>query len=89
MAKPFGALKKRDRQALRRRERNRAYKSRLKTAVRHAREAIEAGSDDASEAVGAACRLAQKIAGKGVIHRNRAARVASRLNSRLHKAQVS
>ena len=83
MAKPLGALRKRDRQALRRRERNRACKSRLRSALRDARAALSAGDAEAAVKVASACRLAQKIASKGVIHRNKAARLARRLHRRL------
>ncbi|NPD30319.1 30S ribosomal protein S20 [Eggerthellaceae bacterium zg-1084] len=56
------------------RMRNRAAKSELKTAVRRVREAVEAGNGaDAYAAALAACRLMDKAAGKGVIHKNQAA----------------
>lgn len=54
--------------------RNRAVKSELKTAVRRVREAVAA--DDAATAFAAAqkaCRLLDKAASKGVIHKNQAA----------------
>lgn len=86
MAKPLGALSKRDRQALARRERCRAAKSRLRSSIRDAREAIGAGAEDAPAKVAVACRLAQTTASKGVIHKNRAARVASRLMAGLNRS---
>ena len=56
------------------RQRNRAYKSELKTAVRAAREAVAAGDAAAAYAKGLyACRLLDKAAGKGIIHKNQAA----------------
>lgn len=56
------------------RQRNRAAKSELKTATRRVREAVEAGNGaEAYAAALAACRLLDKAAGKGVIHKNQAA----------------
>ena len=89
MAKPLGALSKRDRQALVRRERCKAAKSRLRSSIRDAREAIGSGAEDAAAKVDTACRLAQKTASKGVIHKNRAARVASRLMAGLNHAAAT
>ncbi|KFI66580.1 30S ribosomal protein S20 [Bifidobacterium magnum] len=54
--------------------RNVAVKSALKTAVRHTREAIEAGDKAlAQEKYQVAARLLDKAASKGVIHKNQAA----------------
>ena len=54
--------------------RNRAVKSELKTAVRRVREAVEAGDGaKAYEAACYACKLMDKAATKGVIHKNQAA----------------
>ena len=56
------------------RQRNRACKSELKTAVRRVREAAEAGDKEAAEAAAQnACRLLDKAASKGIIHKNQAA----------------
>jgi small subunit ribosomal protein S20 len=56
------------------RQRNRAYKSELKTAIRAAREAVAAGDATAAYAKAlAACRLLDKAASKGIIHKNQAA----------------
>ncbi len=56
------------------RMRNRAVKSELKTAVRRVREAVEAGDGaKAYEAACYACKLMDKAATKGVIHKNQAA----------------
>ena len=71
----------------RRRVRNQAWKSRVKTAVRSAREAI-AGEDQtvATEATRTACRLLDKAATKGAVHRRQAVRRKARLARRLAKA---
>ena len=56
------------------RQRNRAIKSELKTAVRAAREAVAAGDATAAYAKGLyACRLLDKAASKGIIHKRQAA----------------
>ena len=56
------------------RMRNRAVKSELKTATRHVKDAVAAGNGAEAYAYGvAACRLMDKAATKGVIHKNQAA----------------
>lgn len=56
------------------RMRNRAVKSELKTAVRRVREAVAAGDGATAYAAAcAACRLMDKAASKGVIHKKQAA----------------
>ena len=56
------------------RMRNRAYKSELKTATRRVKDAVAAGNGaEAYAAAVAACRLMDKAAGKGIIHKNQAA----------------
>ena len=56
------------------RMRNRAIKSELKTATRKVREAVEAGNAKAAlELAQDACRLMDKAASKGIIHKNQAA----------------
>ena len=57
-----------------RRMRNRAVKSELKTAVRHVKDAVAEGNGkDAYAFACEACRLMDKAASKGVIHKNQAA----------------
>ena len=57
-----------------RRQRNKAVKSSLKTAIRRYREAAEAGDTArAQELARAAARQLDKAASKGVIHKNQAA----------------
>lgn len=61
-------------------ERNRAYKSELRTVVRKTREAIESGDKaDAQQKLALACRKLDKAVSKGVIHKNQAANRKSRL----------
>jgi small subunit ribosomal protein S20 len=73
---------KRNKQNVKRHERNKAVKSGLKTAVRKFREAADAGDKDAAvEAGRAATRQLDKAASKGVIHKNQAANRKSALAS--------
>ena len=58
-------------------QRNVAFKSQLKHAIRKTREAIAAGDKD--EAQKAYALASQKAAGRGVIHRNNAANHKSAL----------
>ncbi len=56
------------------RMRNRAVKAELKTATRHVKDAVAAGDGAKAYASAlAACRLLDKAASKGVIHKNQAA----------------
>lgn len=68
-----------------RRVRNQAVKSELKTYVRKTRELVEAGDKAAAEeALRAACRKLDKAASKGVIHKNQAANRKSKLTRRVN-----
>lgn len=74
------SAKKRHRQSLVRRERNRAAKSQLRGAIRKAREAVAAGKlDEAQTLVLSTNRLLDKTAARGIIHTKKASRVKSRL----------
>ena len=65
---------KRNKQNEKRRQRNQAVKSRLKTAVRKFRELADAGDKDEALAAGRdAMKALDKAASKGVIHGNQAA----------------
>jgi small subunit ribosomal protein S20 len=68
------------RQSLKRRDHNRQLRSRLRTSLKGLRSAVETGDASAAkQAVGAASSLVDKMANKGIIHRNAAARYKSRL----------
>lgn len=72
------------RQSRKRAARNRAIRSRLRTAIRKSREAIAAGDVQVAQAlVRETSRLLDKATSKGVIHRNAARRRKSRLARRL------
>lgn len=73
---------KRNRQNEKRRLRNKAVRSEMRTRTKAAVATAEAGSDDAAEALRIALRRIDKAAAKGVIHKNQAARRKSRLVKR-------
>ena len=71
---------KRNRTNEKARLRNKAYKSELKTYVRHVREAIASGDKAAAEStLRDATRKLDKAVSKGVIHKNQAANRKSAL----------
>ena len=70
----------------RRRLRNKAVKSELRTAVRRFREAADAGdAAAATRALRSASRMLDKAASKGVIHKNQAANRKSAMATRAAK----
>jgi small subunit ribosomal protein S20 len=74
---------KRNRQNEAARERNKAVRTSLKTAVRRFREAADAGdAEKAKEAATDATRKLDKAASKGVIHKNQAANRKSAIAKR-------
>jgi len=78
------SAKKRHRQNLRDRERNRAVKSTLKNSIRKVLEAASSGDAVAAkESLRGVAKTVDQAAAKGTIHRNRAARIKSRLSARL------
>ncbi|PRI12252.1 30S ribosomal protein S20 [Leucobacter massiliensis] len=65
-------------------ERNKAYKSELRTVVRATREAIAAGDKAAAEAkLAVAGKKLDKAVSKGVIHKNQAANRKSKLAAKV------
>jgi small subunit ribosomal protein S20 len=80
------SARKRIRVAERRRIRNRTYRSASRTLVRRAEIVIAAGDREAAaEAVSKAISMLDRTAGKGVIHRNNAARRKSRLMAKYNQ----
>ncbi len=77
---------KRNRQNERRRVRNKAARSEIKTRLKTAVHAVEQGSPDAGEALKLAIKRIDKAAAKGIIHKNQAANRKSRLMRRLARA---
>jgi small subunit ribosomal protein S20 len=84
------SAKKRIRQNSRRRVRNARIRTRAKSSVRTARQAIGAGDTAASQAaVKSAIEELDRAASKGVIHRNNAARRKGRLQKQLAQAKTA
>jgi small subunit ribosomal protein S20 len=77
---------KRNRSNERRRQRNLAVRSELKTRVKQARVAVEDGAEDAAEKIRAAQKRLGMAASKGRIHKRQAARRTSRLMKRANAA---
>ena len=85
MANHKSALK-RNRQSIARRDRNRACKSQVKTAIRKVSDAIEQKSiDEAQEALKNAIPVICNASVKGAIHKKNASRKVSRLTKRVNK----
>ena len=73
---------KRNRQNEKRRARNKAVRSELKTRTRQALEAAEAGADDVEERQRIAQQRIDRAVSKGVLHKKTAARRKARLAKR-------
>jgi small subunit ribosomal protein S20 len=87
VAKRTKSALKANRQNVKRREHNRQMRSRLRTALKSIRASLDAKDlDGAKSALNATVSLVDKMAGKGIIHRNTAGRYKSRLTARLGKA---
>lgn len=79
------SAEKRIRQAARRREHNRAYRSRMRTQIRRLRSVIDEGdAEKAQELLPRTLQVIDRSAQKGVIHGNAAARYKSRLTKAVH-----
>ncbi len=75
---------KRNRQNLKRNQRNRGVRSEINTRTRTALDAINDDAEDSEEAVRLAIQRIDKAAQKGVLHKNTAARNKSRLVRKLN-----
>jgi small subunit ribosomal protein S20 len=86
VAKRNKSALKANRQNVKRRESNRQLRSKLRTGLKAVRKAAD-GTDRAAAktAVGEAQSLVDKMAAKGIIHKNTAARYKSRLVARASK----
>ena len=85
MATHASALKA-HRQSLVHRERNRKFRSQLRTTLKQIRSVIDAKDKTAArKQLSAAFSVIDKMASKGVIHRNTASRYKSRLNARISR----
>ncbi len=83
------SAKKRLRQNEKRRLRNRWYKGQMRSFIKRARQAIEAGDwETAEEMIRRAYKAIDKAASKGVIHKNNAARRKARLMALFNRARA-
>ena len=89
MAKRTKSGLKAKRQNVERREQNRHVRTRLRSALKGIRTSIEAKDLPAAKAaLSATVSIVDKMATKGIIHRNTAGRYKSRLALRLTKASA-
>ena len=89
MASHESALKA-HRQNVQRREHNRQFRARLRSALRNIRTAIDSGSaEEVKDALRETISLVDKMASKGIIHRNTAGRYKSRLASRITRKSAA
>lgn len=76
--------KKRARQARKRRNHNASLRSMVRTYIKKVVAAIDSGNKDgAAQAYAAAVPVIDRMADKGIIHKNKAARHKSRLNAQI------
>jgi len=80
---------KRNRQNEKRRLRNKAVRSELRTRTKRAVTEAEAGAETSAEALRLAIKRIDKAAAKGVIHKNQAANRKSRLMRRIARADAA
>jgi small subunit ribosomal protein S20 len=84
VAKRNKSALKANRQNIKRREHNRQLRSRLRTSLKAIRASLDAKDiDGAKKALSATVSIVDKMATKGIIHRNTAGRYKSRLTARL------
>lgn len=84
------SAKKRLRQGLKRRARNRRRKDEVKDAIRGFEEALQKGDTaTASKSLSTVYKRLDRVAAKGAIHKNAAARRKSRLAKRLQAASAA
>ena len=81
---------KRLKQNEKRRARNRHYRSRMRNQIKRVRAAVDSGDTDTAQTeLRNAVSIIHRVASKGVIHRNQAARRISRLNKAVKKLATS
>jgi small subunit ribosomal protein S20 len=89
VAKRTKSALKANRQNIKRREHSRGLRSKLRTALKAIRASLDAkDADGAKAALNGTVSIVDKMAKKGIIHRNTAGRYKSRLASRLTKASA-
>ena len=86
MAKRNKSALKANRQNIKRREHNRALRAKLRTGLKSIRKSLDAKDvDGAKKSLQSLQSLVDKMATKGIIHRNTASRYKSRLAARIAK----
>ena len=89
MAKRTKSALKANRQNVKRREHNRQMRSKLRSALKAIRVSLDAKDvSGAKAALSETVSIVDKMATKGIIHRNTAGRYKSRLASRMTKASA-
>ena len=87
MAKRTKSALKANRQNVKRRENNRQMRSKLRTALKAIRASLDAKDvEGAQTALSQTVSIVDKMATKGIIHRNTAGRYKSRIAARLKTA---
>ena len=87
MAKRTKSALKANRQNVKRREHNRQMRSKLRSALKAIRVSLDAKDlSGAKAALSQTVSIVDKMATKGIIHRNTAGRYKSRLSARMSKA---
>jgi small subunit ribosomal protein S20 len=87
VAKRTKSALKANRQNIRRREQNRQMRSKLRTALKAIRVSLDAKDLSAAKAaLSQTVSIVDKMATKGIVHRNTAGRYKSRLAARMSKA---
>ncbi len=90
MAKRTKSALKANRQNIKRREHNRQMRSKLRSALKAIRASLDAKDLKAAKAaLNQTVSIVDKMATKGIIHRNTAGRYKSRLASRMTKAAAA
>lgn len=83
------SAEKRIRQTLKRTERNRYYKTRIKNITKAVRVAVDANDvEKANEALRIANKYLHKFVSKGILKKNTASRKVSRLNASVKKIAI-
>ena len=80
----IASAKKRARQAEKHRQHNTSFRSMVRTYIKKVQAAISEGNKEAAKsAYAAAVPVIDRMADKGIIHKNKAARHKSRLNAQV------
>ena len=82
------SAEKREKQSLKRKERNTAVKTEVKNIFKKATAAVMAGKEAAAGLMVKAATLIDKAVGKGIVHKNKAARKKSRLAKKAKQSKA-